>query len=275
MLRSTAHRLRIRKSATGSSVPSLSPSSETQPLTGMSDYTSDAKEDSCTKECDIAERKSARGSYYGPRIDWPFLEFATPLGNGTSFSAADVLLLTMDHAIEEGLAWSSIKKLLKLQNRPLGMSCLPESKYLFRKFSSASPELCFSILLSHMRNPFEEDNGHLETDRTYHPHARCVGSSTLGGIWCWKAAILSVYSWRLSCHWFWQMKTYDKSLGIPGECQCTEVHSEIGRNWWGLLLSTAWQARMWASRPNSFDECWQQPDIQVRELLHLACTADI
>lgn len=139
MPRSTAHRLRIGKSPTGSSTPSL-PSSETLPSTEMSDCTSDAEEDSCTEESDTAERESARGSYHSPRVDRPFVEFATPLGNGTSFSVGDALVLIMDYAIEEGLAWSSIEKLLKLQNHLLGTSCLPESKYRFRKFASASPD---------------------------------------------------------------------------------------------------------------------------------------
>ncbi|KAM7306423.1 uncharacterized protein ISCGN_010127 [Ixodes scapularis] len=46
----------------------------------------------------------------------------------------------MDYAIEVGLAWTDIEKLLKLQNRLLGTNSLPESKHLFRKFASASPD---------------------------------------------------------------------------------------------------------------------------------------
>ncbi|KAG0423089.1 hypothetical protein HPB47_001124 [Ixodes persulcatus] len=175
MPRSTAHRLRIGKSPTGSSSPSL-PSSETLPSTGMSDCTSDAVEDSCTEECDTAERESARGSYHSPRVDRPFVEFATPLGNGTSFSVGDALVLIMDYAIEEGLAWSSIEKLLKLQNRLLGTSCLPESKYLFRKFASASPDdITFHFYCPTCETLLEKTTG-TRTDRAYRPHARCVES---------------------------------------------------------------------------------------------------
>lgn len=71
----------------------------------------------------------------------PFqLEFVKPVGNGTSLSVGDVLVLAMDLAIKHGLTWEAIEDLLKFSNVLLGKRVLPESKYLFRKFCSASPD---------------------------------------------------------------------------------------------------------------------------------------
>ncbi|KAM7304274.1 uncharacterized protein ISCGN_014174 [Ixodes scapularis] len=103
----------------------------------MEDCTSDADEHLYTEdESDTAENESPRGSDY----DRPFVEFVTPLGNGTSMTVGDALVLIMDYAIGEGLPWTGIEKLLKLQNLLLGTNSIPESKYLFRKFASASPD---------------------------------------------------------------------------------------------------------------------------------------
>ncbi|CAN7976145.1 unnamed protein product, partial [Ixodes persulcatus] len=46
----------------------------------------------------------------------------------------------MDYAIEEGLSWTAIEKLLKLQDKLLGTNNLPESEYLFRQFAGTSAD---------------------------------------------------------------------------------------------------------------------------------------
>ncbi|KAH6920825.1 hypothetical protein HPB50_028184 [Hyalomma asiaticum] len=68
------------------------------------------------------------------------MEFQRPIGNGNSLSVGDALVLAMDFAIKHGLAWTAIEDLLKYSNKLLGADVLPDSKYLFRKFSGASPE---------------------------------------------------------------------------------------------------------------------------------------
>ncbi|XP_040065346.1 uncharacterized protein LOC120839164 [Ixodes scapularis] len=141
--RSTAHRLNFVSTPTPTSCASSSASSPCsttqprQPLVEMEDCTSDADEHLRTEdESDTAENESPRGSDH----DRPFVEFVTPLGNGTSMTVGDALVLIMDYAIGEGLPWTGIEKLLKLQNLLLGTNSIPESKYLFRKFASASPD---------------------------------------------------------------------------------------------------------------------------------------
>lgn len=115
-------------SAGGASLPSTNPDGATQ----VRDSSDDADEDECNG--------SSSPSGAQPGGDRHFFEFATPLGNGTSLSVGDVLVLIMDYVIEEGLSWTSAEKLLKLQNKILGGSILPETKHLFRKFANAVPD---------------------------------------------------------------------------------------------------------------------------------------
>ncbi|XP_037269065.2 uncharacterized protein LOC142818140 isoform X1 [Rhipicephalus microplus] len=68
------------------------------------------------------------------------LEFARPLGNANTLSVGDALVLVMDFAIKHGLSWTAIEDLLKLCNNILGTNLLPNSKYLFRKFTATSPQ---------------------------------------------------------------------------------------------------------------------------------------
>ncbi|EEC04555.1 hypothetical protein IscW_ISCW003364 [Ixodes scapularis] len=55
-------------------------------------------------------------------------------------SVGDALVLAMDIAIKHGLAWTAIEDILKFGNLMLGRNVLPETKYIFRKFSGSSPE---------------------------------------------------------------------------------------------------------------------------------------
>lgn len=87
----------------------------------------------------------------------------------------------MDYAIDEGLAWTSIEKLLKLQNRLLGTNSLPESKYLFRKFASASPDdVTFYFYCPACETLLTKTAGSLKERQAISPTCSICGDQYLG-----------------------------------------------------------------------------------------------
>ncbi|KAG0423625.1 hypothetical protein HPB47_000608 [Ixodes persulcatus] len=144
----------------------------------MEDCTSDADEHLCTEEeCDTAENESPRGSDH----DRPFVEFVTPLGNDTTMTVGDALVLIMNYAIGEGLPWTGIGKLLKLQNLLLGTNSIPESKYLFRKFASASPDdVTFNFYCPTCETLLAKTAGSLKERQGISPTCSVCGEQYLG-----------------------------------------------------------------------------------------------
>lgn len=148
--KSTAHRLIVARLQTPAATSTtLSPSVESQPTAlspGVHNCASNAEEDvsaedkylSSDGKGDPATAESALGCEHC--ADRPFVEFVTPLGNGTSLTFGEALVLIMEYTIKEGLLWTAIEKLLKLQNKLLGTNNLPESKYLFRQFAGTSAD---------------------------------------------------------------------------------------------------------------------------------------
>lgn len=171
MPRSTLHWLNARKTtaSTGASTSTVPP----HPSAELPD---------CTEEqLDTAEHENLGLGHDHPSEDRPFVEFVTPLGNGTSLSVGDALVLIMDYAIDEGLAWTSIEKLLKLQNRLLGTNSLPESKYLFRKFASASPDdVTFHFYCPACETLLTKAAGSLKERQAISPTCSICGDQYLG-----------------------------------------------------------------------------------------------
>lgn len=95
-------------------------------------------QDDC--EFESAESTSAQPPNGSASSSFFRMEFRRPIGNGSKLSVGDALVLAMDFAIKHGLAWTAIEDLLKYSNNLLGTDALPDSKYLFRKFSGTSPE---------------------------------------------------------------------------------------------------------------------------------------
>lgn len=127
MPKSTTHRLKTARAPTPSTSTGSSTSS-TSFEAQVPDCADGPEGDTCTEEeCNSPEHESAQGSNH----DRPFVEFVTPLGNGTSLSVGDALVLIMDYAIEVGLAWTDIEKLLKLQNRLLGTNASQRASICF------------------------------------------------------------------------------------------------------------------------------------------------
>lgn len=62
----------------------------------------------------------------------------SPCGQAPDFSTSDLVTLALDYAIEFGLPWTAIEGLMKLMSFILGREDLPDTKYLFRKFSGIS-----------------------------------------------------------------------------------------------------------------------------------------
>ncbi|KAH7963716.1 hypothetical protein HPB52_022454 [Rhipicephalus sanguineus] len=91
-------------------------------------------------ESPCAESSSAQPTNTFASSSFFRMEFQRPIGSGNKLSVGDALVLAIDFAIKHGLTWTAIEDLLKYSNQLLGTDVLPDSKYLFRKFSGASPE---------------------------------------------------------------------------------------------------------------------------------------
>ncbi|XP_064468151.1 uncharacterized protein LOC135378916 [Ornithodoros turicata] len=109
------------------------------------------------------------------------LEFATPLQSGSSMSVGDALVLIMDFSTKHGLSWTATEDLLKLVNNLLGVSGLPQSKHLFRKFCGATPDnMTFNFYCPDCGNFLQKTTGHQERRHKIKPKCSICGKQHSG-----------------------------------------------------------------------------------------------
>lgn len=97
-----------------------------------------------------------------PPRSLPVLDFSIPLNIGGSITKGDALVLIIDFAIKHGLSWCGVEDMLKLANVLIERDGLPESKYLFRRFSGVSPsEMRFNFYCPTCEHFLQETGGTL------------------------------------------------------------------------------------------------------------------
>lgn len=107
-----------------------------------------------------------------------YFEFATPLGNKTSLSVGNALVLIMNFAIKVAFTWKDSEKLLSLENKLLGTNSLPESKYLFCKFADAAPDdISFHFYCPTCETPLKRQQIRCKPNRVCRPHTQSAESS--------------------------------------------------------------------------------------------------
>lgn len=100
----------------------------------------------------------------------PVLDFSIPLNVGGSITKGDALVLIIDFAIKHGLSWCGIEDILRLANMLIERDVLPESKYLFKKFSGVSPgEMRFNFYCPVCEHFLQETAGTLKERNSITP----------------------------------------------------------------------------------------------------------